>query len=283
MKLDSVLSVIDGFEGLSPASTRTYRRRIAKLYTLNEALDDHDKTVKALDGVSNVNTQKDLYGVILAVAKRSDAFKQWVGEEALAVYLKHLKEGNEKAVKQMEKATGDSRSKIPSITTLMEALPSIEEKLGATSSMFLAAYLQINVIGLRDDLGRVRIVSKFNPKWPKQYVKSNGRLYISEFKTSKTYDPYDIKLDKGARTVINAVLKRFPERKWLVTETESAGDLVRRAFKKVGMSVSVNTVRHAQVSAMLDKNPNDIPAVQRTAERFKHSEEVHRKYYRKTE
>ena len=93
----------------------------------------------------------------------------------------------------------------------------------------------------------------------------------------------DIKLDKGARAVISAVLKRFPERKWLVTETESAGDLVRRAFKKVGMSVSVNTIRHAQVSAMLDKNPNDIPAVQRTAERFKHSEEVHRKYYRKTE
>ena len=284
MKLDTILSEIEGFKGLSAASTKAYKRRVQKLFSLHEDLSEHKKTIEAVeDGVTNTNTKKDLFATILAVAKRSSKFKEWVGEDGLSAYLAEVKKGNEKVVKKSESATSDEEMSIPSIQSLMEALPKIQEKLGETSSMFLAAYLQVNIVGLRDDLGAIRVVSKFNPKFPKQYVKSNGRLYISEFKTSKTYGPYDIKLEKGVRAVIDKVLKSFPDRKFLVTESLTAGDLVRKAFSKAGMKVSVNTIRHAQVSELIDKNPTSIPHIQEGAERFKHSEAVHRTYYRKTE
>ena len=283
MKLQTALDSTE-WGSLSRASSLAYRRRLTKLFGLVDDLREYKETVERLRAdVKNNNVRKDLFGVVLAVGKRNPEFKRWVGEEALEAYLVALKEGNERSQKDMEKKTADPAATVPHIDKLMGKLSEISDKYGAHSKLFLAAYLQVNIIGLRDDLGGVRVTTRDRAIEGKWYNKRNGRLVIADFKTAKTHDPYDLKLEKGVRDVIAASLRKDPERKWLINSSAGVGDLVRKAFAGVGMKVGINTIRHSQASALIGENPTSIPHVQKVAMRFKHSEETSRRYFRPTE
>ena len=176
---------------------------------------------------------------------------------------------------------------IPSWELFERFLPKVKEVFKATSTDYLACFLQVHLFGLRDNLGGIEIrdtdgtVFDSNigdPSRKDWYNKRTGRLYISHFKTENTAmgQPYDFQLPPMLRSAIDVTLAPgAPEanREYLVnigvgnpTRKGKAGlplpvsDKIKRSFRAAGFvykapkqgrladfTPGILQIRHAQV------------------------------------
>jgi hypothetical protein len=152
---------------------------------------------------------------------------------------------------------------IPSYELLLKYLPKVKAEFGVTTQ-YLAAFLQVKLMGLRDNLGGIEIRETdgkiYDPSlgdssradW---YNRNTGRLYIAHFKTSGSTmgRPYDFQLKDmpEVKAVVDQTLAPgHPQakRKWLVGvgvagpkhETRAnlpnpVGDVIGKAFAKAGL------------------------------------------------
>lgn len=257
-------------------------------------------------------------GSIAATFRIWSRFRDSIGQAALVQY-RTSSEGflpalEHNAQVSTRKTTSDAHA-IPSYELLLKFLPKIKEKLG-NSTAYLAALLQVKLLGLRDDLGAVEILTGDGPEYdPKSgvrqnwYSRSTGRLYIPLFKTMRARGskPYDFTLTPSLRHAVDDSLLNS-KRKWLVGIGLSAagkpnpvGPKIRDAFAKAGLQYrmmhngkSVLTsakpvdIRHAQVvyyhRRLIKKNPGISPAVvaDEIAQFFRHSRGVNVNYLRRT-
>ena len=172
---------------------------------------------------------------------------------------------------------------VPSLQMLERYLPKIKEKQGP-STTWLAALLQVKLIGIRDNLGGIFVRTtdgrRFDPAvgdssredW---YNRSTGRLYISHFKTGKSRfgTPYEFDVDRAPevkRAIEETLAEDHPEakREFLVGIglkkdglPAPAGAKVKKAFQSAGLvftrmnkgkpiktSPGPLDIRHAQVT-----------------------------------
>jgi len=126
-------------------------------------------------------------------------FRDSLGTDVLQQYRGTFEEGQVGlfqaivAAKEAQKnKTKNELHAVPSYEMLLRYLPKIKDKLGMTTK-YLAAYLQVKLLGLRDNLGGIEIRESdgkmYDPSigdssradW---YNRKSGRLYIAHFKTS---------------------------------------------------------------------------------------------------
>jgi hypothetical protein len=133
---------------------------------------------------------------------------------------------------------------VPSYEMLVRYLPKIKDKVGASTG-WLAALLQVKLLGLRDNLGGVEIRRDDGPVYNPTagdssrddwYNRTTGRLYIAHFKTAgaRFGTPYDFQLSdvRGLKEAVDETLRDgHPEagRAWLVGVGRGGGDHSVRA------------------------------------------------------
>ena len=197
-------------------------------------------------------------------------FRDSLGTDILQQYRGTFEEGQVGlfqaivAAKEVQKnKTKSELHAVPSYEMLLRYLPKIKDKLGV-STKYLAAYLQVKLLGLRDNLGGIEIRDTdgkiYDPSigdssradW---YNRKSGRLYIAHFKTSGSTmgRPYDFQLKDmpEVKAVVDETLAPgHPEskRKWLVgvgvgsekNQTRSnlpkpVGSIIGKAFADAGL------------------------------------------------
>ena len=267
-------------------------------------------------------TYSNKLGDIISTYWGWGAFREALGSAALEKYRGGFGEGANAfmAAKEVAKETARNRTKsaayaVPHYELLKETLPRIKRRLGA-SAQYLAAYLQVHLLGLRDNLGGVRVLDGedgkvFRTDSPESdrdawYRLDTGRLYISWFKTnqSKYGEPYDYKLPPYVRDEIEESLAAQP-REWLVGVgrkpnglPKPAGPAVQGAFKAVGFQYTIMKskptlgspgpleIRHSQVTwkheQLRGKGKTEDEIAKDIARIFNHSADVNRDYIRLT-
>ena len=270
-------------------------------------------------------TYANRLGHIISTYESWGLFREALGSDALAKYRGGFGEGQTAfmAAKEVAKETARNRVKapeyaVPHYELLLEQLPKIRDKLGGPTPTYLAAYLQVKLLGLRDNLGGIRVLNGENghvfrngdeenmrDAW---YRRDEGRLYISWFKTnqSKYGVPYDFHLDGEVRAEVEASLGRY-EREWLVGvgrdaktgKPKPAGPTVQAAFAAIDFKYRTmgNTgmkwvspgpleIRHSQVTyeheRLREKGLTADVIAAKIAKRFNHSKDVNQDYLRLT-
>jgi hypothetical protein len=134
---------------------------------------------------------------------------------------------------------------LPSYELLLKLLPKVKEKSGAKSTTYLACLLQVKLLGLRDDLDAMEILSSDGDETAKRnrYNRKTGRLFIPVFKTMRARGsmPYDFTLATSLKHAVDEPLSGS-SRKWLVGIGMSSagrpnpvGPKIRDAFAKAGL------------------------------------------------
>ena len=187
-----------------------------------------------------------------------------------------IRSSEEEAVARTETKT------VTPLKKIHKAVKDVAKKFGETSKEAIATALQAKLDGLRDNISGVAIV-----KSPRDaefqgirnfYVPRTKRLYISKFKTSQDYPPYDFTLNGPIASAIAKSLKENP-REYLVAQKD-VGRFVKTVFEKVGLpGVGVNEIRHSQITDLL-KNKQGEAHVNRVARMFKHSPTMTLRYVR---
>jgi hypothetical protein len=229
--------------------------------------------VRARDKSSELKNVKSSYanrlGSIVATWHGWKLFGESLGTDVLDAYnggfgagdmgLKQAKAANKEV---QANRTTNAWEAIPSWELFTQFLPKVKRVFGGTSTTYLACYLQVQLFGLRDNLGGIEILEsdgrKYDPNighpsrkdW---YNKRTGYLYISHFKTEKSAmgQPYEFQLPQEMRDAINVTLAPgAPEanRKYLVnigvgelTHKERSGlplpvgDKIKKGFKAAGL------------------------------------------------
>jgi hypothetical protein len=280
---------------LTASSAQAYARKFSQLARILEAQDDpaawrkHAHNIERLRALyPRPNTFKGYPSVIVTIAKYFPAFGKALGEEALKAYRDAMMVGIADGEAVGRAATEDKSKTVPNIDSLRALVPAIAEHFGAGGEEHLAALLQTTVVGLRDNLGDVRIEKEGGrgegTSPPNVYNPKTGRLLIRRFKTSPLYQPYDYILPGDVRKTIAASLETRP-RDYLVTHTPHTLSLVlKRAFKAVGQpGVTVMTIRHSMESDMLRPDAGGATGaglIERVAAQFKHSAAMATMYVR---
>lgn len=225
---------------------------------------------------------KKALGVIVSVAKYIPDFKKVLGAEAHDFYRNEMI-GSIKAAEKDAVERTESDSAIP-IDTIKVKLKDIANKFGKASEKYLEAKLQVELTGIRDDLGNITIVE--SERKAKQtgvdnyYVPRTRKLVIKKFKTSKEHPPYEFTLNAANAKLISDSLRKnrrttlFPMR---------VGRRVTKTFADAGLpGVGVNSIRHSWITKLLGNNPSEAN-VNRIAAKFKHSPTMTLRYFRNGE
>jgi hypothetical protein len=143
---------------------------------------------------------------------------------------------------------------VPSYEMLVRYLPRIKAALGP-STIWLAAFLQVNLLGLRDNLGGIEIRADDgqlfdpvagDPSRAEWYNRNTGKIYVAHFKTDKSRfgTPYCFKLSQNPdiKAAVDETL--VAGRKWLVGVGRTkdgplplpAGPKVKNAFTAAGLA-----------------------------------------------
>ena len=131
-------------------------------------------------------------GSIVTAAKYYSPFKRLLGEEAYEEYrqamMKAMKISTDEAIARTESLS------VTPIAEIRDAAKDVSKKYGDTSLRGLAAHMQSNQVGLRDNLSGVVVVSSakeaIDNGHPNYYVPRTRVLHIGKFKTSKQYPAY---------------------------------------------------------------------------------------------
>ena len=177
----------------------------------------------------------------------------------------------------------DSRYTCPSVSDLETCLNKVRNVIGRGSRAHLALLLHLRVPGLRDDLQKVAIAGtqKEAEGHANYYVRSTGRLYISEHKTSQVHGAYDMELKPELVLEIEHSLASNPRRYLL--GASPLGPLLKKTCAKFGLNISgVNSIRHALITDKLGSGASaaNIASVAAT---FKHSPYMSTTYVRRVD
>jgi hypothetical protein len=256
-----------------------------KVDDIAACLRDTDRIVKLIEEIPNVNTKKARFNAIVAVAKYIPEIRDALGdaiEPLRKLMLKYIKVSKRQAVED-------------SGTKFVEALPSIrrrvegevKEKYGELSKEYIAGLLQTYLVGLRGELGTVRVFkSNRNGQFDNAknaYNRNTGELKIEEFKTKQNFEGYSFML-KGPEGPSTGALYELLERwfkkhlryKYLFGDRPvPTGPILKRA-----LGISVMPIRHSFVTFELNKRRTSAHAVEEVANLFKHSQEMTLSYHR---
>jgi hypothetical protein len=243
-------------------------------------LRDYEAIITITRGrYKNNNSYKSQLNYIVSVAKYVPEFKQAIGDEAYNAYQQLMVErigvSNRRAVAN----TSSREAAIPSIRDIRRKLPAIKAAYGDGSLEYLAALLQSSIIGLRDNLGPVRIVESDDTPHRNFYNIKTKRLVIKDFKTAASHEPYDLKLAEALHKAIKTSLRKHP-RDFLI-KNDKLGTMIKAAFTRVGMPITLMTIRHAQ-SSDLQRKGYGAAHLAGIAAQFKHSVSEALKYARLT-
>lgn len=226
---------------------------------------------------------KKSFGVITSVAKYIPEFKAALGDSAHAFYRGEMIL-NIKSAEAAATAATETQSVIP-INTIRAKLADIEQRFGAVSNKHLEALLQVELIGIRDDLGDISVVA--NQKEAASlgaanyYIPRTRTLVIRKYKTSNVpgYKPYRFVLPVRTGKLVAESLKRAPRGKLFPA---LVGRRVAKTFQDAGLDgVTVNTIRHSRITDLLNAAGGPSEAnVTRVAEAHKHSKAMTLRYYR---
>lgn len=241
---------------------------------------------------SNKSTiRKTLYSSVVSALKYVPSFARAVGEERVREYQALLEGEMQTAASEQRRATEDPARAVRPIAEVKRLVDRVREAFGADSIQFAAAWLQANVPGFRDDLGDVLVVPTFEEgrrrKLKKFYARRDRRLFVSEFKTDRKQEPYDVRLDDRQAEMVERIADVAVRRRrgFLAGRGNKSGQIAR-AFETVagpGPRVTINSIRHAQVIEALRMPDGSVVSEQRrfeVAQRFKHSIEMVLKYVR---
>ena len=260
-------------------------RRIARLVGLSAhddpmpVLRDHARVSAAiLDGrQGKANTLKSDFNIFVSAAKYLPSFKEALGPEALAAYNGDMHLTLATSKRQEVERTASDAAAIPSIQTIRDKVIDIKIKFAPTDKRYIAALLQSSVVGLRDNLGDVKLDDESADRF---YIPSTRRLVIKRFKTAHLgFEPYDVTLSNEVGDAVDAYLAKHPRQKTLLGGGK-LGPTISSTFKAVGLNVGVNTIRHAMETDMLTRGGASAANVEQVARQFKHGPEMALRYFR---
>eukprot|EP00873_Tetraselmis_striata_P045981 jgi/Tetstr1/466245/TSEL_010801.t1 len=210
---------------------------------------------------------------IAACEAREDFGKDTLGQEAHDAYHEAMVGSIVKAETQ---AIIDTETQtVEPLDEIKKGLDEIGNKFGKQSDRYLEAKLQVDLAGIRDDLSSVAIVQSERTAQQKGiknfYVPQTRKLVIAEFKTAKSYPPYEFKLSTENANLVADSLKRKPRKKLFPARVGRRVD--------VGVDVGVNTIRHSWITTLIGSNPSEAN-VRRVAAKFKHKPVMSLRYFR---
>ena len=228
------------------------------------------------------NSFKKALGSLVSAAKYVPEFGAALGE-AREVYrqamIGSIRAAEEQAIQATETAS------VPAIDEIRGRIPAIAQRFGETSLEHIAARLQaLEAIGIRDDLGGVKVVSsevQARAGGVKNFfVPRTGKLVIADYKTSTIHNrPYEFKLTEGLAGIIRRSLAE-KRREYLIGKG-SAGRVLKRAFEGAGLpGIGVNTLRHSLITDLLREGGAGAANIRRVAHMFRHSPEMTTRYVR---
>ena len=268
------------------SSLRLILRELDGLDDAVSVLKDSDRVIDFLERTSHTpSSLSTRLHYITSVARYAPELGRKLGEPALQAYRDHAAKARAAEKERDVDRTDDPDHAVRSFPEIVAAVPRIADKFGKHSLEHLAAALHTEIPGLRDDLKGLRWVSGQDEAdasgQPNYYVVESGRVFISKFKTSQSFAPYDIKLRPSTRQTIRESLAMKPRRYLLGKATVSK--LIKRAFEAVGMPTvsGVTAIRHSRISHEMRKNPS--PAnMKKVALKHKHDPRTSHQYFRQT-
>ena len=212
------------------------------------------------------NTLKTMYSAIVSTAKYIPEFKAAIGVQAFDMYKEAMHEASRKAQEEHVEKTGEET--VPDIEELKKKVIEIPQDTEA----YLSSWLQINLTGLRNDLGSVRVLDHDNDKKTNWYNSRTGRLVINKFKTSKYFDPYKFQLPKEIQTLIKTLISKRKSRTDMLVSRKDNNSAVKAAFKKLKYpkNITANTIRHSQISKKIQQSGATLATVRANSKVFKH-------------
>eukprot|EP00873_Tetraselmis_striata_P034702 jgi/Tetstr1/454966/TSEL_041827.t1 len=250
-----------------------------------KVFNDHERVIKHLEASSNTaSSLSTRLHYITAISRYVPEFGRQLRAAALAAYRNRAAKARSTERDQEVDRTDDPDHAVRAFPEIAAAVPRIADKLGKHSLEHLAALLHTEITGLRDDLKGLPWYHKQEdvPDGAKNYyVADTGRVYISKFKTSQFFPPYDVRVRPAVRQTIRESLAMKLRRYLLGKATVSR--LIKRAFEAVDMPTvsGVTAIRHSRISHEMRKNP--APAnMKKVAEKHKHDPRTSSNYYRQT-
>ena len=237
----------------------------------------------------------DLLGVIGSLRKYVPEFRRQMGQEILEKYQEKMIANIEACRKNDETKTRDPKYAVPKFERIEAVVPKIKQEWGEDSMEYLASYLQTKLIGLRSDLGLVRVVASEQEAKdegaPNYYVRTKDlkkqKIVITKFKTSHDYEPYNFQLPEAVAKTIEKTFGKeqthppLKDRKWLLSRLDGRafsqgayGGLLQKAFKKVKHDlgpVGIYTIRHSMETKMIGSATTDTQGINEVATKFKHT------------
>eukprot|EP00873_Tetraselmis_striata_P001697 jgi/Tetstr1/421961/TSEL_012860.t1 len=236
---------------ISDSSVDQYKRGVRAIAEIaacgaredfGKCLRDHEAVIgKVRDRYPKENSFKTIIGSIVSTAKYIKPFRDTLGQEAHDAY-------HEAMVGSIVKA--ETHAIIDTETQTVEPLDEIKKGL--------------------DEIG-----NKFG-KQSDRYLEAKLQLVIAEFKTAKSYPPYEFKLSRENADLVADSLERKPRKKLFPARV---GRRVAAAFEDVGLDVGVNAIRHSWITTLIGSNPSEAN-VRRVAAKFKHKPVMSLRYFR---
>eukprot|EP00873_Tetraselmis_striata_P027956 jgi/Tetstr1/448220/TSEL_035508.t1 len=275
-------------KNISDSSVDQYKRGVRAIAEIaacearedfGKCLRDHEAVIgKVRDRYPKENSFKTIIGSIVSTAKYIKPFRDTLGQEAHDAYHEAMVGSIVKAETQ---AIIDTETQtVEPLDEIKKGLDEIGNKFGKQSDRYLEAKLQVDLAGIRDDLSSVAIVQSERTAQQKGiknfYVPQTRKLVIAEFKTAKSYPPYEFKLSAENADLVADSLKRKPRKNLFPARV---GRRVAAAFEDVGLDVGVNTIRHSWITTLIGSNPSEAN-VRRVAAKFKHKPVMSLRYFR---
>jgi hypothetical protein len=244
-------------------------------------LRNYPHTIDAISKrANNVNTLKTNLNFIVASAKYLPELQQAIGPDAMAAYRGDMVAGIQASKKEEVLRTESEEHRIPSISAIRAKLPLLRQKYGFESPEYIGALLQTSIVGLRDNLGAVKLTKSDVAEPPNYYNRNTGHLVIRDFKTQGQFPPYDEVLSDDLRRAIESSVAERKRTYLIGQRAGKLGPVLSKAFKSVGLKAGVMTIRHAMSSDMMSAGGAGAANIQRVSKAFKHSADMATRYMR---
>eukprot|EP00873_Tetraselmis_striata_P027981 jgi/Tetstr1/448245/TSEL_035533.t1 len=243
-------------EPRSGSGSQTVQDILAKVDAIRgkQMIGRNGKPAKKPDGSPKIISDSSVDQYKRGVRAIAEIAAETLGQEAHDAYHEAMVGSIVKAETQ---AIIDTETQtVEPLDEIKKGLDEIGNKFGKQSDRYLEAKLQKGIKNF--------------------YVPQTRKLVIAEFKTAKSYPPYEFKLSAENADLVADSLKRKPRKKLFPARV---GRRVAAAFEDVGLDVGVNTIRHSWITTLIGSNPSEAN-VRRVAAKFKHKAVMSLRYFR---
>ena len=222
----------------------------------------------------SANTKAGMIQIILYVMTNFDLL---VGSSSKVILQNYFKEA--KTLVAVENVSKQNNEEVMSWKQYMSIL---NTKVEPTNKMYVLMRLYQEAT-MRDDY-QLKIVPKKQKDTSVNYLvlnKNNYTIVINKYKTAGTYGVISIKLTKG----FTGILRQYMEVHNLRTNDYLFGDgeqsnYIRYENKKLGLDISINTLRHMTITDLLNSSKLTPDARVRLSKRMGHSVYTQGEYLR---